>query len=184
VQTGNRRELEGRDGLRAGGSVSAVPIHRHTGTMMSAGGPFWILPLVFLSLPTLSLAKEGFDVKLAPLYSILGGLGLVSLAWVMAARFQAVEFYDDHFVHRKCGFQRIVRYADLTRAYSELKSASQSYHASIVPRQGATLWPTPRTMHVVLASGAEVELVEMTDHSLLERRLNDFAESFSGQVAS
>jgi hypothetical protein len=93
------------------------------------------------------------------------------------------SLYDDHFVHRKWGSQRIVRYADVTRVHSELKSASQSYHPSMVPRQGMTLWSTPRTMHVELASGDEVELIEMTNHPLLERRLNDFA-SFAREGAS
>ena len=150
---------------------------------MSTGGPFWLLPLVFLSLPMLTVAKEGLNPKLLGLYSILGGLGVLSLVWVLAARFQTIELYEDHFVHRKWGFRRIVSYADVARAYSELKSASRSYHASMVPRQGMTLWPTPRTMHVELASGDEVELVEMSDHPLLERRLNDFAQGVAPEGA-
>jgi hypothetical protein len=183
MHTSNSGEAGGRDRLGATGSISTVPIHRHTGTMMSTGGPFWIVPLVFLSLPILSLAKEGFHAGLLVLYSILAGLGFLSLAWVMVAKFQAVELYDDHFVHRKWGSQRIVPYADVTRVHSELKSASRSYHPSMVPRQGMTLWSTPRTMHVELASGDEVELIEMTNHLLLERRLNDFA-SFAREGAS
>jgi hypothetical protein len=39
-------------------------------------------------------------------------------------------------------------------------------------------------MHVELASGGEVELIEMTEHALLERRLNDFAELFGGRRTS
>jgi hypothetical protein len=152
--------------------------------MMSTGGPFWVLPLVFFSLPILSLAQGGFNAGLFELYSILAGIGLLSSAWVIGAKVQSVELYEDHFLHRKWGLRRRVRYADVTRAYSELKSASQSYHASMVPRQGMTLWTTPRTMHVELASGGEVELIEMTEHALLERRLNDFAELFGGRRTS
>jgi hypothetical protein len=54
----------------------------------------------------------------------------------------------------------------------------------MVPRQGMTPWSTPRTMHVQLASGGELELVEMSEHPLLERRLNEFRESFAGRRAS
>lgn len=179
--TDDGREIEGRD--RPGAGAAAAPLHRHGGTLMSTGGPFWILPVVFFSLPILTLAKQGFDAGHLRLYSILGGLGLASLAWVVAAKVQAVELHEDHFVHRKWGFRRLVPYADVRRAYSELKTASRSQHASLVPRQGMTLWPTPRTMHVELASGGEVELVEMTEHALLERRLNDFAGSSAGQGA-
>lgn len=168
-------ELVGREPLRGRGSATPVPLHRHTGTLMSTGGPFWVLPLIFLSLPVLSWVNEGFDPKQMLLYAILAGLGLLSLTWVLAAKLQAVELYDGHFVHRKWGLQRAVPYAEVRRAYSELKSASQSHGASMLPRQGMTLWTTPRTLHVELASGGEVELVEMTEHGLLERRLNELA---------
>jgi hypothetical protein len=184
VHTRDKGHLGGRRAPRATSSISTAPLHRHTGTMMSTGGPYWALPLVFLSLPLLSLAKYGFTAGLFGLYSILAGLGFASLIWVAAAKLQAVELYDDHFVHRKWGLRRRVPYAEVKRAYSELKSASRSYHSSLVPRQGMTLWSTPRTMHVELASGGEVELVEMTEHLLLERRLNDCAESFAGRRAS
>jgi hypothetical protein len=184
MHTRGTRQLGGHHEPRERSSIAAGPLHRHTGTMASTGGPFWVLPLIFLSLPILSLAQAGFNAGPLGLYAILAGIGLLSLAWVAAAKLQAVELYADHFVHRKWGLRRRVQYADVTRAYSELKSASQSYHSSMVPRQGMTLWSTPRTMHVELASGGEVELVEMTEHPLLERRLNDFAESFAGRRSS
>lgn len=176
-------ELAGREPLRGRGSAAPAPLHRHTGTLMSTGGPYWVLPIIFLPLPVLSWLNEGFDPKQVLLYSIIAGFGLLSLAWVLAAKLQAVELYEGHLVHRKWGMQRAVPYAEVQRAYSELRSASQSYDASF-PRQGMTLWTTPRTMHVELASGGEVELVEMTEHELLERRLNELAGGAAGQGAS
>jgi hypothetical protein len=159
-------------------------VHRHTGTMMSTGGPFWVLPAVFFSLPLLTIVNQGLNPKLTGFYAILCGLGAVSLAWVSWARSQVVELHDSHLVHRRWGSCRVVPYNQVVRAYSELKSASRSQHASLVPRQGMTLWPTPRTMHVELASGEELELVEMSDHTLLERRLEDRAGGARNRKAS
>jgi hypothetical protein len=159
-------------------------VHRHTGTLMSTGGPFWVLPVVFFSLPLLTLAKRGFDPKLTGLYAILCGLGAASLLWVSWARSQVVELHESHLVHRRWGSSRVVPYSQVVRVYSELKSASRSQHASLVPHQGMTLWPTPRTMHVELVSGGELQLVEMSEHALLERRLDERAGGAMRQKAS
>lgn len=165
-------------------SEPARGVRRHPGTLMSTGGPFWILPLVFFSLPLLVVVRQGLQAKLINLHLILAALGLASLAWVLGARLQVVELHEGHWVHRKWGRARTFPYGDVVRAYSELKSASRSYHASLVPRQGMTLWPTPRTLHVELASGEELELVEMSDHALLDRRLNELAQGARAQRTS
>ena len=94
------------------------------------------------------------------------------------------RWHESHLVHRRWGSSRVVPYSQVVRVYSELKSASRSQHASLVPRQGMTLWPTPRTMHVELASGEELELLEMSEHALLERRLEERAGGFMRQKAS
>jgi hypothetical protein len=176
-------EVGGLEGRRAGSGPAGV-VHRHTGTLMSTGGPFWLLPVVFFLLPVLTIAKQGLDPKLTGLYAILCGLGVASLAWVAWARSQVVELHEGHLVHRRWGSSRVVPYNQVVRAFSELKSASRSQHASLVPRQGMTLWPTPRTLHVELASGDELTLVEMSEHALLERRLNDRAGGSISQKAS
>lgn len=151
---------------------------------MSTGGPFWILPLVFLALPLLTLAQHGSDLEPIELYLVLVGLGVVSLIWVLVAKLQVVELHDEHFVHRKWWTSRIVPYDMVLRAYSELKSASRSYPASLVPRQGIAPWSTPRTLHVELASGEELELIEMSEHALLEQRLNQRARGATLQHVS
>jgi hypothetical protein len=146
----------------------AGPLARHRGTPL-AGGVMWLAPLVFLPAAVLSLGRGQLAFA-----ALMGGLGLLTAAPLIAAWRQTIELFPRHLVWTKWGRERPIAYSSIRDIRSGMRAQKgQGARSGLIEQ---------RFLDLHLRDGETISFIEMSRHDDLSRQLAECLAATEGSA--